>query len=411
MATDKLVDDMSAGFAVPAKVELDTNNTCRPEHCVLITGATGSLGSHMVAHYANLPTVSSVIALNRRNKCSGLDSLARQIAALSSRDLTLSPPALAKLSAFEVDMTKAFLGLPPATYNQLKKSVTHVVHNAWPMNAKQPLSAFTPQFRVLRNLIDLAALVSAHHSSDSKVSFQFISSIATVGHYPLHEGSPHVPEQRGTIEHVLPNGYGDAKFVCERILDETLHKHSTRFNIMAVRLGQVAGSSISGYWNENEHLPFLLKSSQTLRVLPKFEGPLSWTPVDAVAAVCADLALGGSSAGVYHIDNPVRQPWNKMLPLLALELGIPEKNIIPFKEWIKRVRSFPSEAAPGCDLNPAKRLVDFLEADFLRMSCGGVLLSTERTRKDSETMRSVGSVDDATVRRYISSWKGRGFLA
>jgi hypothetical protein len=365
----------------------------------------------MVAHYANIPTVTSVIAFNRRNKSSGLDPLARQLNSLSSRNLTLSPLASAKISAFEVDMTKPFFGLSTSTYNQLVKSVSHIVHNAWPMNAKQPLSAFIPQFRVLRSLVDFAALVSAHHPSGYKVGFQFISSIATVGHYPLHVGSPHVPEQPVTIEHVLPNGYGDAKFVCERILDETLHKHSSRFNVMAVRLGQVAGSSTSGYWNDNEHLPFLIKSSQTLRVLPKFEGPLSWTPVDAVAAVCADLAMGESS-GIYHIDNPVRQPWNEMLPLLASELGIPESNIIPFKEWIKRVRSFPSEATPGnCDLNPAKRLVDFLEADFLRMSCGGVLLATERSQKDSQAMRSVGSVDDATVRRYISSWKARGFLA
>jgi hypothetical protein len=364
----------------------------------------------MVAHYANLPTVSSVIALNRRNTSSGFGPLARQIAALSSRSLTLSAPASAKVSAFAVDMTKTCFGLPPATYNQLVKSVTHIVHNAWPMNAKQPLSAFIPQFRVLRNLIDFAALASAHQSSHSKLCFQFISSIATVGHYPINEGSSHVPEQRVTIEHVLPNGYGDAKFVCEKMLDETLHKHSSRFNVMAVRLGQVAGSSTSGYWNENEHLPFLIKSSQTLRVLPKFEGPLSWTPVDTVAAVCTDLALGDSN-GVYHIDNPVRQPWNRMLPLLASELGIPEKNIIPFQEWIRRVRSFPTGAAPGCDLNPAKRLVDFLETDFLRMSCGGVLLATERSQKDSNVMRSVRSVDDTTVRKYISSWKARGFLA
>jgi nucleoside-diphosphate-sugar epimerase len=404
---------MTTGFALPAKVESDSENTDPPTYCVLITGATGSLGSHMVAHYANLPMVSSVVAFNRRNKSSGLDPLARQLASLSSKGLNLSAEASAKISAFEVDMTKPFFGLSPATHDQLVKSVTHIVHNAWPMNAKQPLSAFLPQFRVLRNLVDFAALVSAQQPSDCKVGFQFISSIATVGHYPIHEGSPHVPEERVIIEHVLPNGYGDAKFVCERILDNTLHKHSSHFSVMAVRLGQVAGSSTSGYWNENEHLPFLIKSSQTLRVLPSFEGPLSWTPVDAVAAVCADLALGESTAGgIYHIDNPVRQPWNQMLPLLASELGIPEKNVVPFKEWITRVRSFPFEATPGNpDFNPAKRLVDFLEADFLRMSCGGVLLSTQRSQKDSATMRGVGSVDDATVRRYINSWKARGFLA
>ncbi|ENI04529.1 hypothetical protein COCC4DRAFT_32304, partial [Bipolaris maydis ATCC 48331] len=58
----------------------------------------------MVAHYANLPTVSSVIAFNRRNRSSDLDPLGRQLAALKSRDLTLSPSASAKISVFEVDM-------------------------------------------------------------------------------------------------------------------------------------------------------------------------------------------------------------------------------------------------------------------------------------------------------------------
>ena len=107
----------------------------------------------MVAHSANLATVSSVVCLNRRNKSSDLDPLARQLASLSSKDLILSPEAKAKLVVFEVDITKPNFGLPPSTYNSLVGKVTHIVHNAWPMNAKQPFLAFTPQFRVLRNLI------------------------------------------------------------------------------------------------------------------------------------------------------------------------------------------------------------------------------------------------------------------
>ncbi|KAJ4314706.1 hypothetical protein N0V94_006339, partial [Neodidymelliopsis sp. IMI 364377] len=396
-ATDKVVREMTAGFALPPRLDSIPDQTGRSGHCVLITGATGSLGSHMVAHYANLATVSSVICLNRRNKSSGLDPCARQLTSLTSRDLILSPQAKAKLSAFEVDITKPYFGLPSPTYNSLVSTVTHIVHNAWPMNAKQPFSAFTPQFRVKRNLIDFAALISAHRPSNTQIGFQFISSIATVGHYPLHEGSSTVPEQRVAIEHVLPNGYGDAKYVCERMLDSTLHQHPSRFRVMAVRLGQIAGSSTSGYWNETEHLPFLLKSSQTLRVLPQFDGPVSWTPVDAVAGICADLVLGKmTKGGIYHVDNPVRQPWSEMLPVLAQELGIPESNIIPFKEWVRRVRLFPSTNAVGKeDLNPAKRLIDFLETDFLRMSCGGVLLGTERSRNDSEVMRNVGPLDNA----------------
>jgi len=366
----------------------------------------------MVAHYANLPTVSTVVCLNRRSN-SSTDALSRQLSSLSSRGLNLAPDALAKISAFEADTTKPYLGLAQSTYESLVNTITHIVHNAWPMNAKQPLVAFKPQFRVLRHFIDFAALISSRRSSGFKLGFQFISSIATVGHYPYHTGSANIPEERMTIESVLPNGYGDAKFICERMLDETLHQYASRFNTMIVRLGQVAGSTASGYWNENEHLPFLIKSSQTLGVLPSLYGPVSWTPVDAVAAACADLVLTDKVAQpVYHIDNPVRQPWAEMLPLLAAELGISERKIVAFEEWVRRVREAPSTATAGKDdANPAKRLVDFLEADFRRMSCGGVLLGTERSRQDSQAMRNVGPVDRATVRGFVQSWKARGFLA
>ena len=132
----------------------------------------------------------------------------------------------------------------------------------------------------MRNLINFARDISCRREKGSKVSLQFISSIATVGHYPLCSGSVNVPEERMTVESVLPNGYGDGKLVCEKMLDETLHKYPDQFRVMAVRLGQVAVSKTSGYWNPAKHFSFLIKSSQTLRALPDFEGLLSWTPVN-----------------------------------------------------------------------------------------------------------------------------------
>jgi hypothetical protein len=41
---------------------------------------------------------------------------------------------------------------------------------------------------------------------------------------------------------------------------------------MSVRLGQIAGSKLDGFWNSSEHIALLLKSSQTLNVLPDLDG-------------------------------------------------------------------------------------------------------------------------------------------
>lgn len=242
------------------------------------------------------------------------------------------------------------------------------------------------------------------------MTFQLVSSIAVVGHHPLIPGNDHLaPEARASTAQLLPNGYAHAKWVCERMLDETLHRFPKSFRAAAVRPGQIAGSSASGCWNENEHLAFLVKSSESLGVLPALRGDACWTPVEQVAGGMADLLLldeGREMYPIYHIDNPVRQPWGSVLSVLAGELAIPPENIVPFGEWVHRVRTFPGSV----DDNPDARLVDFLDDNFVRMSCGGMLLETKNSCEHSATMRSVRAVSQETVKRYLEWWKLKGFL-
>jgi acyl transferase domain-containing protein/nucleoside-diphosphate-sugar epimerase/acyl carrier protein/SAM-dependent methyltransferase len=369
---------------------------------VLVTGATGSVGSHLVAHLANLPSVKTVYCVNRVSRS---DASKRQQEALLSKGIFLNPEALAKLVVIETDTHKPLLGLQRGEYDRLVREVSHIIHNAWPMSGKRALMGFEQQFLAMRNLINLANEASA--SGPRKITFQLISSISTVGYYPIWSGERNVPEIRVEMNSVLDNGYSDAKLVCERMLDETLHKHPDRFRPMAVRLGQVAGSSTSGYWNPIEHFSFLIKSSQTLRAFPALEGELSWTPVDAVAGTLGDLISGDHRPyPVYHIDNPVRQQWRDTIPVLSEALGIPSSNVIPFKDWVGLVRRFPGSEVD----NPAVRLIDFLDDNFLRMSCGGLLLDTTKSREHSPTLAAVGPVSGDVARRYVKAWRDMGFL-
>lgn len=374
---------------------------------VLITGASGSLGTHLVAHIAALPQVTSVICLNRRSTTKGD---VRQQQAMEERGIILDAASHAKLQVIQTDTSKPLLGLSSSDYESLARGITHILHNAWPMSGKRALSAMESQFHVMRNLIDLAreAASTGRRPAGAKVGFQLVSSIAVVGHHPVSPRDRLVPEERVGVSSVLPNGYGEAKFVCERMLDETLHRHGAAFRPMTVRLGQVAGSRASGYWNPVEHLPFLLKSSQTLRALPAFEGDLCWTPVEDVAGTLADLLLSDRDPRpVYHIDNPVRQPWSEMLPVLAEALNIPPGNMVPFKQWVRRVRSFPGSVDGD---NPAAKLVDFLDDNFVRMSCGGLLLDAKNSCEHSPTLAAVGPVSPSVVKKFVQAWKDKGFL-
>ncbi|KAJ6443315.1 polyketide synthase [Purpureocillium lavendulum] len=405
---DSYVRRYTEGFAKGLGSEFNAGGSAAEALSVVVTGATGSLGSHIVADLARRPDVSHVLCLNRPSK---LDARRRQLDSFEKKGIILSDDCLKKLTVWETDLSKPLLGLPRGDYEALLQS-TLIIHNAWLMNAKWPIKRFEPQLQIMRNLLDLA--LAASDETQAKVNFLFVSSIATVGHWPLHTGNPNVPEERMAIESVLPTGYGDAKYICERMLDETLHRYPERFRAMTVRPGQVAGSSKSGYWNTMEHLSFLVKSSQTLNALPQLGGLLSWTPVDTVAGTIVDLVTLADDRDpypIYHIDNPIRQLWQDMLPVLADALGIPGDGQVELEEWVQRVKNHPRKGVEGPDGdNPALLLVDFLESNFVRMSCGGLLLGTTKAREHSGTLASCGPVEEELTRLFVQSWKDKGFL-
>ena len=267
-AVDAYIRTYTREFSAPTSLsQVKTFNS--DNQCVLVTGATGSLGSHLVAYFSGLPHVKVVVCLNRH---SSTEPVSRQKQALKSRGILLEPQAISKLKVLETDAAKPMLGLTTNDYEYLSENVTHIVHNAWPMSLTRPVNAFESQFKAMQNLVQLAHAIACRTAPGPKVGFQFISSIATVGYYPLQTGKARVPEEGMEVKYVLPTGYSDAKLVCERMLDETLHKYPDRFHAMSVRIGQIAGSKISGYWNPVEHFAFIVKSSQTLKMLPDLQG-------------------------------------------------------------------------------------------------------------------------------------------
>jgi acyl transferase domain-containing protein/SAM-dependent methyltransferase/acyl carrier protein len=171
-ATDDYIRRSVQRFSIPERV---VDSTPPGGICVLVTGATGSLGSHLVSHLASLPAVHTVICLNRRSKSD--DPTTRQIQALESKGIIPDAFTLSKLKVIETDTAQPLLGLAPDSYEDLLNSVTHIVHNAWPMSGKRPLKGFERQFQVMRNLVDLAAGISARRPPGSQVVFQFVSSI------------------------------------------------------------------------------------------------------------------------------------------------------------------------------------------------------------------------------------------
>jgi thioester reductase-like protein/acyl carrier protein len=401
-AITDLVHKYTVGFSAPTST-LSAAPLGKNESVVLVTGASGGLGSHLVYALAQLEDVRTVVCINRTNR---EDPETRQYKAMRDKGIRFPESLKSKLRIFQTDTSKPKLGLQDSEYTSMIQDVTHIIHNAWPMSAKRPLSGFESQFQVFRNLLDLGRECVSSRPEDFKFSFQMVSSIGVVGQWGLAAGQTGkivVPEQRATIDSLLGNGYAEAKWGCERMLDETLHRYPNRFRPMVVRLGQIAGSKTSGYWNPMEHFGFMIKSSQTLNALPDVEGNLNWTPVNDIADTLTDLVLSDRVPHpIYHIDNPVGQQWRDVNAILSDALRIP--NRVPFKEWLDLVRKAPQQD------NPAALLADFLEDTYLRMACGGLVLDVKNTLEHSKSLAAVGPVSETVVRKYIHIWKEIGFL-
>ncbi|KAF2675587.1 acetyl-CoA synthetase-like protein [Lentithecium fluviatile CBS 122367] len=400
MAEEDLIMQLSRHYSLPAKEQ---------GHVVLLTGGTGSLGSHVIAALAGNPAVAKIICLNRRQVSQTKiqnwprKPLERQKQALLSKGLETPPHLLSKLEVLEIDARNPYFGLPTEQYTYLFRSVTHIFHAAWPMDFQRMLSSFHSQFDFLRSLLQLASDIhTARPSVRSRLIF--ISSIAVVGQYHTAQKSRNVPEAPMLdARSTNPFGYGKAKLVCEKMLEAAAATHGAAMEVATVRVAQVSGSRGSGFWNAKEHIPSLVRLSQRTGSLPDIHGTLSWLPVDRAADVLTDIILSPLPlALVYHLENPVRQSWHDVLAIIGAELGLGGSALSPLDQWLAGIKALGDGAAS------TEMLIDFFETDFQHMSGGGVVLDTTATRAVSSTLRDADVVEDELVARYVREWKRQG---
>ncbi|KAL7270283.1 putative NRPS-like protein biosynthetic cluster [Rhizina undulata] len=370
----------------------------KKETVVLLTGSTGSLGSWLLYHLSQLPEVKRIICLNRQTDSSSNGLHLRQLKANARSGITIPEESWSKITLLPATLSAPHLGLSATDYTSIVSSVTHVIHNAWPMDFNRSLASFEPHFVALANLITLC--ISTPHPTPTRLLFT--SSIAVVGRYPSLHPNRTIPEESMLDPAVTDHfGYPEAKWVCEQILEAAAGRHG-KLEASIIRIGQLTGSEAgNGYWSTSEHFPSIVRSSQTIGALPQVEGTFSWLPVDRASRAIIDFAFSPQLSLHYHLENPIRQSWSQLLLLLAKELKLPQK-LMPFQGWLEKVKERGEE-----EKNPAGKLVKFLEEEFIGMASGIVALDTTRSRRVSRTLRGTRDVGREGVGNslwFLSIW-------
>ncbi|KAI0322463.1 hypothetical protein OF83DRAFT_1235553 [Amylostereum chailletii] len=387
------------------------------KHTVLLTGSTGSLGCLLLARLATDPHVKKIICLNRPQQ--GAASIREcQIHLMERRGAAMDSALWSKVAIFEADTSRPDFGLSEENFKELL-DVTHVIHNAWPVNFNRTLASFKSHVQALCNLVHLLLLSAAEHPSDRRSRrIQFTSSVAVVGRYSLFhpDGPLAVPEVPFGPSVSSDFGYPEGKWVGERVLLVAAQLYgkpedgagTPLLATSTVRIGQMTGPEGSGAWNENEHFPIVVRTSQKLKAVPSLEGSLSWMPVDRSADVLTELLLSKTFRPIYHMENPSRQTWSGIIGMLATLLGgdfgpLPS---LPYKEWLDRARALGEDP----ETNIALKIMDFLENDFEPMTQGDVILGTSGAKDDSRTLTRSTALDRRHMEEYVAYWRRVGAL-
>ncbi|EDQ98476.1 uncharacterized protein LACBIDRAFT_256821 [Laccaria bicolor S238N-H82] len=350
---------------------------------VLLTGSTGNLGCFLLARLAKDPGVSKVICLNRAYVLHPISI--PPVIHLRSACGTLEIHLRHTCDTFKIHL-RELVSIARLAYTCLK-SVTHIIHNAWPVNFNLHLSSFEPHIH-LRELVSIARL--AIHQRQKEVlerrgacvsleDWAKVTPIVQVPEIPLDATDP------------APFGYAQSKWVCEQLLESVNQLFGSTVCASVVRLGQITGTTEKGAWNEWEHVSLMTAS---------------WLPVDRASEILIDLLFSPSFEQIYHLENPIRRPWPHITHTLASLLGgtATPLPLIPFQQWIACVRK--SE-----EVLPATPITRFLEEEFGRLGVGLVGFCMYGTGRDSAAFREFGLVSEELLRASVGYWRWVGVLA
>ncbi|KAL8948969.1 MAG: hypothetical protein Q9222_004891, partial [Ikaeria aurantiellina] len=240
-AMEKMVEEFSSDLSASAdtwKKSIEDGGLT-----VVLTGSTGSLGSYILDDLLSRPGVKKVICLNRSS-----DARSRQRTSHASRGLVTD--AKGRVDFIRADLSKKNLGLDDEIYSAIKNEASLIIHNQWQVDFNLALISFKPHVIGVRNLITLSS------QSPARAPIIFTSSIATLSNWSVKHAGEKVPEAP-FHDYSIPSasGYGESKYVSERILENAAHKANVPSAV--IRVGQLAGPVIKkgGIWNPWEWLP------------------------------------------------------------------------------------------------------------------------------------------------------------
>jgi thioester reductase-like protein len=374
--------------------------TARAPRTVLLTGATGFVGAHLLTELLRATAARVVCLVRAPDPREARARLRRTLARYALPDLAGDE----RVDVLPGDLAAPRLGLSPDGWRQL--GVEAIYHAAALVNWVAPYDALRAV-----NVGGTLELLRLACQPPSK-PVHFVSSLAVC----YATGGPRlVAESDDVLARVaaLPLGYAQSKCVAEALVREAGLRG---LPVTIVRPGLVAGDRRSGVSNPDDLLSALLKGCIQMGAAPDLDWRVDCEPVDVVAAAVVRLATTAVPARprVYHLASPRPRHWRECV--LWLNLFGYDVRLVSYSDWLARLEV--ETRSPAHALRP-------LRGFFLTRPPGAAGLTLPELYEEDRRSRVVAEATGAVLARlgvsaiavgpdlldrYVGAHLARGFL-
>jgi amino acid adenylation domain-containing protein/thioester reductase-like protein len=283
--------DAAFNFPIGATAGLGSAPRWQRPRRVLLTGATGFLGVHLLKELLTTTTADVHCLVRARDGSHALRRISRAAGRYGVGGLDLS-----RVLPVTGDLAEPGLGLPAAGFRKLARAVDTIYHAGALVNFIYPYTELrAANVTGTRELIGLASLYRAipiHYVSTTAV----LAGFGEMGVREVTEDTPLAYADRLCI------GYVESKFVAEELL-----RNASRAGLPVAiyRPLDIVGDLRTGTWNTATEMCALIRFMADTGLAPDIDLPLDFVPADVCAAAIRYISThAGADGQTYHLSSP-----------------------------------------------------------------------------------------------------------
>jgi thioester reductase-like protein len=289
---------------------------------VLLTGATGFLGAHLLSELLATTGARVHCLVRARDEHAALARLRH-----AADRYELPVPRGERVVPLPGDLAEPRLGLSDARFRDLARRADTIYHAGAQVNFIYPYHELrAANVAGTREVIRLAAAYRAipvHYVSSTAV----LAGLGVAGVREVTEETPLAHPE------LLRMGYVETKYVAEELLRAA---GGAGLPVAIYRPLDIVGSVRTGAWNTSTEMAALIRFIVDTGLAPDIDLPLDFVAADTCAAAIRHISVTAGAAGrTYHLAS------SEMAPLGTLVERLRDKGYqiaeVPFDDWVREL--------------------------------------------------------------------------